>query len=460
MSGEDIIYDEMLDELRTADVSGGTGGGGSSDLVGGFGISIAGQTVSQDRFFPIETVAGSTVTMQAGHAYTINATSGGITLLCEEFPSSRFGLDGHLQIFTANAGYVQAGPNVFLKEALEPDSINNCLVRFHGGSATISVEDHLGGYIVISGGSADGPGSLPYGLASAASSYIAFSDIPELTGVPIAMGGVATNGEKHIAGNGYADTILTGGVSCTSNTTFANLTMSGVAITGGTATLGDVSIPNGATVSAAGGAGFTIERVTGAGVVDFGGMYTKFPPGAVVSGVTFQNAVPQSGGGAGCFAFSNNYAASAGAVTFTGVTFSGNGTTYGMIWARGGITGSASGVYTVNLSGCTISGNSGTGPALIVNSNAVANISGCTFAGNKLTVGSGGVITLAGQDTIDTLVDGAGSVAISSGASIALTSSIAPGGGIQVVGGTCTVNGNVIESGTYASIDSNGSATV
>ena len=70
---------------------------------------------------------------------------------------------------------------------------------------------------------------------------------------------------------------------------------------------------------------------------------------------------------------------------------------------------------------------------------------------------------VAGSNTIGLVsyIANSGTVTISSGASINLTSSISPGGtgGITVLEGGCTVNGNAIAAGTYTSIDSTGTPT-
>lgn len=457
-------YDPVLGEMRTNNFSNGSGSGAA---VPGYRMNDSGGMLNQDRYFPIENVTGSTVTLQAGHAYSINATSGGITLNCEVFSASRFGLEGHLQIFTANAGYIHAGANVYLKEALEPNSINNCLVRFHGGSATISVEDHLGGYIVISGGTATGSGSLPYGLASAASPYIAFSDLPELTGVPITMGGVVTNGEKHIAGNSYADTILTGGVTCTSKTTFANLTMSGVVNSGGTMTLTDVHIPNNATVAVSGGT-INVESAVLDGTLSLASGSLKNATlrgsGAVVgsfsdanvfrfenltaSGITFSGQRGKSNDGWGVYVCNTP----ATNLYLDGCTFSGNMATdintAGVLWLRN------SGSRTVK--NCTFKDNlfidSSVYPivGLSVLSGASVTLDGCNFVNNKVWV-DGGTIGLTGTNTFGNTVSGSvsGTVTISSGAVVDLTGNsnaapIAPGGGITFASGGATV---LVDSG-------------
>ena len=108
----------------------------------GYRLALNGGTVSVARYMPVETVTGSSVTMFAGHAYKITATSSAVTLNAETVPANQFGLEGHLEIFVSGTGYVVTGTNVVLANALEPDAVTNCTVRFHDGIAILSVEDH------------------------------------------------------------------------------------------------------------------------------------------------------------------------------------------------------------------------------------------------------------------------------------------------------------------------------
>ena len=463
--------------------------GNTFSVAPGYRMNTSSGMVNQDRYFDIETVdvsgASPSVTMLAGHAYSINATSSkGILLNVESFSTSKFGLEGHLQIFTANQGYVRAGANVFLKEALEPDSINNCTVRFHGGSATISVEDHLGGYIVISGGTSVDSGSLPYGLASAASSYIAFSDIPELTGVPINMGGVVTNGEKHVVGNGYADTILTGGISCTSQTTFANLAMSNVVNSGGRMTLGDVYIPFGSTVSGAlntekvileqdGGSTHFVSGGYFGGIgngeinmsVYAGNIFLNAPSSIISDGaivrstldkkrsiaignetrsVTFTDFSGYTNAGYGCFVIDNK------TCSLNGCVFTHNvGGNQGIIWVRS-LNPSEAKVY---VTGCTFSNNSDkldsipyANNAINLITNASATITDSYFDGysNINLTSANTSVSFAGSNFVGRMVTGSGSVTFTSGAILDLTGNsnatpINPGGGVTFAPGGETV---------------------
>ncbi|MBQ4416255.1 MAG: hypothetical protein II868_01055, partial [Butyrivibrio sp.] len=239
---------------------------------------VSGSTVDQARYFAIEPAITApanqttTVVLSAGKAYEIHAVANNAkVLLTRENPvggSRTFGLEGHAEIFVANTGYIQTGANVVLSQPLEPDTVNNCTLRFHDGKCIISVEDHIAGYIVtVASGST--VGSLPYALHDISDEYIAFD--ASLNGTTVDLAGATTYaGEKHVVGNGYAETIISGGITCTSKTTFSNLSMDGVVASGGTMTLGDVYIPSGATVAVNGG-GLAVEKVTGnGGTIDLG----------------------------------------------------------------------------------------------------------------------------------------------------------------------------------------------
>ena len=458
-----VVFDEILGKVRAGDVNSGGGGGGGSDLIAGNGLTIAGGTasvapgyrmntsggtVNQDRFFPIETVSGTSVTLQAGHAYIINATtSAGITLNCESFAANTFGLEGHATIYTANAGYVQQGANVYLADPLEPDAVNNCTIRFHGGSATVSVEDYFGGYIVLSGGT--GSGSLPYGLASAGSQYIGFN--ASLNGQTLDLAGAVANGEKHIVGNGYTSTTLTGAVNCgTSKFTVANLALSNVQVTGGVMTLGDAYIPSGSTVAVSGG-GLAVEKVTGAGetsVIDLGEMHIEPTPG-----VTSASGVTVTGGSAGIGgAFSLPFVGRT--VLLTSCTLSGNKATN-----HGGAIDIQSGNSAV-ISRCTVSNNSAyNGGGLSIRVGAHVYLYDSVVSGNIGTNGAdinipSGTLDLTGSNVIGLLTGASGTVTLTSGAILDLTGNenptpIAPGGGVTFEPGSATI----LTGGTAGVVD-------
>lgn len=424
--------DPILGKGRAADVSGGTG---SADYVGGTRIAIAGETISFVNSADIINVTGSSVTLQPDTAYKIYATSQAITLNANPPAAGKWAYEGHAEIFVAGTGYVVTGTNVVLANALEPDSVNNCTVRFHDGLAIISVEDHVAGYIVVNGATS-GDGSLYYGISTSTSDYVAFDASLNSTTIPLA--GATAEGEKHVVGNGYANTILTGAVNCgTSKFTVANLALSDVQILGGTMTLGDAYIPSGSTVSVSGG-GLAVEKVTGAGsgsVIDLGGTYVNISSGttASASGCTFTGGAHSGGDTGGAFSVG-------GRLTLSSAVVYGNKAVYG-----GGVYCSNGVVDLVNTA---VSGNTGTYAADIsIQNGGAVNVSGGTIGkvgflngANQLFVsGSVSVTQVSAYGT-----NASGTVTISSGAILDLTGNtnatpIAPGGGITFEEGGATV---------------------
>ena len=362
----------------------------------GFGMELAGGTASLARYRAVETVSGSSVTMQAGHAYKIYATSSAITLNTETIPDNFFGLEGHLEIFVSGTGYVVTGSNVVLANALEPDSVNNCTVRFHDGLAIISVEDHVTGYIVVSA-TGTTAGTLPYALTSATQEYVAFD--ASLNGATVSLSGSTANGEKHIVGNGYADTTLTGAVDCgTSKFTVANLGLNNVQVTGGTMTLGDVNIPAGSTLAVSGG-GLAVEKVTGnGGVIDLGG-----------------NTVVGNG-------------------SFSEVTLSGGTFASGTLNAVGGAV-----VELEMTSGTSM---------IFANSNTVELVSGTSA---NITLASGAILDLTGNTNATPFAPGGGITFASGGATVLYSSGAVSGSymmdNVTLLAGAKLTNTAVVDLG-------------
>lgn len=420
------------------------------NLAAGFRMElVGGSTVGQKRYFQIETPTGSSITLQAGHAYRISATTGQKTLNVEAMNANEIGLEGHAEIFVANTGFVRTGENVILANPLEPDAVNNCVIRFHDGRAIIDVEDHVAGYIVTVN-AASGAGSLAYGLATATNEYISVD--ASLNGQTLNLAGVTTYaGEKHIVGNGYENTILSGGIICNSKTTVSNLSLLNVAVNGGTMIFGDAFIPSGSTVAVNGG-GLAVEKITGnGGVVDLG-----------------YNAATQTGG--------TNIEAINTSVYISGVELTnGHGRSVpsqGVNQERGGavhVNGASGYAYVY---GSTISGNNGGGMgggialsnsarATLVNvtvTNNTATIANCIYIGtgqltaSNCVLGGGSYLQNAGASIIFTgsnayssgVITGNGSAVLTSGATLDLTGNpnttpIAPGGGITFEEGGATV---------------------
>ena len=508
--------DPILGKGRAADVTGGTGGGGGTEYIGGFAIGISGDTISRLRYMSIESVTGNSVTLQAGHAYKAYATSTAITLNTETVPEGQFGMEGHIEIYVAGAGYVVTGTNVVLANALEPDSVNNCTLRFHDGVCIISVEDHVAGYIVVNGATS-GEGSLAYGISTSTNDYVAFD--ASLNGQVIPLAGAVAEGEKHLVGNGYTSTTLTGNINCgTSKFTVANLALSNVQVTGGTMTLGDAFIPSGSTVAVSGG-GVAVERVSGnGGVIDLeqktvyvfdsvanimgceirngagtsGGalrvqnssVYGK-PTDATISSATITGCSASYAGGA-LFVYGGTATATLNSCTISGCSAqfgggifenSGAKTTLNSCVISGCSAGEGGGVCLYNvgtsatLNSCTISGCSANGgAALKAATNAKIELVDCTISGNIPT--SRGVnltsstLSFAGSNVLtDAVYGSSGSVTISSGAILDLTGNtnatpVAPGGGVIVDDGcqVITSAGSTVSiaGGTYTKINNDG----
>lgn len=438
------VFDDILGELRMGDTA--SGGSGGDSLVGGYRTSIAGGTASFVPSADIVTVTGASVTLNPDTAYKIYATTSAVTLNANVPDAGKWAYDGHIELFVAGTGYVVTGSNVVLANALEPDAVNNCTVRFHDGIAIIAVEDHIAGYVVVSA-TGTTAGTLPYALTSATQEYVAFD--ASLNGATVSLSGSTANSEKHIVGNGYTETTLAGAVNCgTSKFTVANLSLSDVQVTGGVMTLGDAYIPSGSTVAVSGG-GLAMERVSGnGGVIDLGGTWVYVRPGqtTTISGCKVVSGGYDPNTTNGAFYMSRGGTLN---ITESEITQNPDG---GMNIVGYAVT------TTVNITSSVVSGNT-RGDILAGYPTLDMTISGSTVGRVEL-VGKGG-IKFAGSNKVDIVSSGyqGGTVTISPGASINLTSSINPGLGITVLTGGCTVNGNAIPAGTYTSIDSNGQPT-
>ena len=201
-----------------------------------------------------------------------------------------------------------------------------------------------------------------------------------------------------------------------------------------------------------------------------------------ITGMTF--TVPQIGNTNVVNLNNSNVVISSGGTAYaSGCTFTGGSTGYGGAFyvSKGGglnldgclVVSSPAGkgqIYsldTINLKDTVVSNALNNFDVYMTSATGVANINGGCKLG-KCRVDYGGIFAFAGSNTVDEVKffnvssGRSGSVNISSGASINLTSSITPGGGIVVDGG-CTVNGASISEGTYTAITSVGgsaSATV
>ena len=380
----------------------------------GFWIEIDDDWISVERYHTIMgPYTSGSVTMNPGEAYKIYATNAVVTLDASNIPSNKWGMEGHAEIFVANTGYIHTTSRVVLANALEPDAVNNCTVRFHDGLAIISVEDHVAGYIVtVNAGTT--AGSLYYGLATSTNEHIAVD--ASLNGSTLDLGGAVTNGEKHVVGNGYTETIVSGGINCTSKTTLSNLAANGVVVSSGTLTLGDVYIPSGSTVTNTSGSLY-IEKVTGDGTglitgVGANGYVAQPQANAIISGVAFDKTASVSG---------LLYVANGG-VTIKGCTFAAG---------TRAIAAVSTSPISTTLVDCVVSSYcSVNGSACLVlsgHNSILSDIRSTDSSPAKVFVESGAVLDLTGNTN---------------------ATPIAPGGGVIVDGG-CQV---ITSAGSTASI--------
>lgn len=207
-------------------------------LTAGFDIDINNSTVAVPRYRNIVDAAGATVTLQAGYAYKINATTGAKKLITETIPSGQFGMEGHAEIFVADTGWIQVSDNVVLVDELEPNSVNNCTLRFHDGFCLISVEDHVAGFIVHTA-TGTGNTSLYYGLTTSANEYISVD--ASLNGHLIETNEAVISTVKEFVGNGSINTTVEGDMTVNNSLSMVECTVKPLAISG----TGSLTVANG-----------------------------------------------------------------------------------------------------------------------------------------------------------------------------------------------------------------------
>ena len=206
------------------------------NLTAGYRTDLSGNTVSQLRYMDIETVSGATITFLAGHAYKIQATDTK-KLVTETIPANKFGLEGHAEIFVTDTGFITTADNVVLVDALEPNAVNNCTLRFHDGMCLISVEDHVAGYIVrsVSGTSA---GSLYAALADTTKEYISVD--ASLNGHLLETDEAVLTVTKMFVGNGTEVTTVEGDMTLNAAFSMVECTVKPMNLSGS----GSISLAN------------------------------------------------------------------------------------------------------------------------------------------------------------------------------------------------------------------------
>ena len=128
-------------------------------------------------FIPIVDVSSmSTVSVQAGLVYRIIATSGTHVLTVSNLPTNAVGDEAYIQIKTGSSSTITVQQPLMLMDAIKPNAINNCVVKFINGESRLYVEDVSSGYVVVTASGTE-YGSLHYGLSNLSSidvNYISF----------------------------------------------------------------------------------------------------------------------------------------------------------------------------------------------------------------------------------------------------------------------------------------------
>ena len=388
----------------------------------------------------IELGSASNVSLKSGGAYRLSAVSGNHYLTVSDVPADKYGTDAHVELFVGGTTLVHVLDPLILMDALIPNAVNDCVIKFRDGTARLFVEDHAYGYVVTVAGGTEGTvfgGSLHYGLTGAAASYIAFAN--SLNGQTVILPGTASvNRAVNVVGNGYTQTVISGGISCTSKTTFSNLGMNGVSVLGGTMTLGDVYIPSGATVSVSDGGGLVIERVSGdGGTIDLGGSYVRTNSHITAEGCTFTSGNNSTLNGGAFYGTTSNTVLELKFCTFTGNHA-----------VRLGGAVSVDTYATVSFSDCVISGNSNdfgyTDTGIFAGANGIVQFMGGNTVSDRVNANSGTFIVEGSNAFLNTVIGTSSTVLISSGAIVDLTGNtnnptINPGSGVTFAPGGATV---------------------
>lgn len=477
----------------------------------------AGYAVSAGTLTPFQAVttvpaASASVTLGPGKFYKVDATTTSKTLNVSSFNIDSFGHDSYLELFVANTGYVHTGSNVTLVDPLEPDAVNNCVVRFHDAHAIVTVTDHVAAYMVNNVGSGSATaGTLSYGLKQTGSNYRFIGFRSEFNDSVIPTGGVAPTVIKHLVGNGMGvGPTISGTLAAAAGVTIRDLKVSDLTMTSGSLSLGEVAVVSGSTVGVtAAAAVLHIQHVTGDGriyvnsSVDLDGAQIDCYVQAVSGIPTISTALQF--GGSGILDLNGT--------KLTMTTANANVYISGMTFTNGGLSTSAGGFAliqsgaTATFSNCLITGNTSTnqgggvyllrtsvtfdgcsfmdndasnGQGAYINASATLNLINCNFthargtrAQNIVFAHTTASATIAGVCKFTALVSRAnastsGTLIISSGAVVDLSGNSAsvpviPGGKIIVDGGCTVVNSAGVDihvnGGTYTQIANTGVAS-
>lgn len=203
--------------------------------------------------------------------------------------------------------------------------------------------------------------------------------------------------------------------------------------------------PSAGSASAYSLGGMTVPQIGNTNVVNLNGSNVAISSGttASASGCTFSGGYSNVYGGVCDLQNAQRFIASDCIIT-------GNTARYaGALYAKN------SGA-TIELTNCIVSGNvASTGPDMLVEANAHAGIRGGII--DSMTIGTSASVDFGGSVTLGNVnhIDSGGTVTIASGTVVNLASSIVPGGGITLYGGSLNSETKIV----YGSGSSVGSRT-
>ena len=380
----------------------------------------------------IETIPmdADTWEIKPGHAYKLLNILGPIELTATACPADGFGTEAHIEVYNMGNGYIHFGPTIVIgTESLVANAVNDCTVRFHGGIATLQVEDVISGIYDVTTASSSGDGSLDDAF-NVGSRFVHIAS--GIVGNAVFETAVTSAKDAIVMDAQYVPIVIGGFKTQGTNTAISiNESTKVVTVTAGTFKLADYTIPSGSTVAASGG-GLAVEKVTGAGsesIINLGGTILYLPNQNATmnaSGVVITGGSAANGG-----AIYN-----AGKIYLTSCTVSGNIAT-----SRGGAIANVVGFGTI--SGCSIHGNVA---SQTVMQGVLIDRGGLTYADSYVdytVLDSGCYLNLKGSNRVDSVVaiggtaQRGGTVTLTSGATLDLTNNtnttpIFPGGGVSI----------------------------
>lgn len=348
--------------------------------------------------------SASSATFEAGNNYRMKTTSDMHTLTAITSGGSMVGADSRVMLRVREAATVTVLAPLVLTNELQDYSLNVCTVRYCDGKAFMTVDFYTTGYYVtvndgIEGD--EGEGSILYGLQSATQSSIRFD--ASVNGATCNLQGAIMNSYKDIVGNGMTNTVLSGVVVCGHGCTFEQLSMEGIIMMGGSATLVNTRLDNfnnSGTITFSGynelagdfyaGApvhvsGITkIKGVNGSGSLRLGGSYSVIAEADTSAYFYDLNIIRGAAGNGGVIGIGSGKRAE-----FVNCTISANSA------SQAGAVGQAASGGVLVFSNCIIASNSTTGRGLVdLRDYGSALFYGCTFSSNTANSGGGMLNTI------------------------------------------------------------------